>query len=606
MKKVVDLINKRKEELLIVVDSFNDDLDFLDNVLVNNNYSKLSGLMELNYLETLVGYLISVSDKFSAGETVGLLRNFNFRDFMEELDKVEIDIFGFLYGNDKKKIKEIRRNLKDKGKYLNFGAIELLEDVYGEELLRILIIFNTIEEMKKDYQFFVDEFDDVLSELRISERVSSKKRNKCYVETLRLRYNVDNIIRDLSVIEDKYNELNSLDKKEKREARKAIFNYDRLLENLNSLSNDNLISINLFNNLINLVEDENILRELLLVLNRMLKVQFDMYYLEYLKLSSDSEVSIQAIFRQYNINFNDLSSDIKNKIFNLEQSDLDRFLELISLFDITSFNAICYILDNSSVEVMSSLNNYVKDGFITRDFLLNNLVFFSLTGFNDFCKKIELFREYSINPRGIGNDLDVYLVSYEVIKNSLDTLRNYNLLDGINRLDCYDLLKDDNLCVKIDLFLELGYEKLIESNVGLLNVSINDIKKLYVLKNLGMLVFEMDEVVNILNNKEFLRYVDDSYLFNIVDYRIDTSLVSDKILDAVVCNNSNDRVVFINGIYLSKNRIVRNLKMLENVNISDEEKCCYALVKGSILNEDEYDAIISNKDIIVKELCKEK
>ena len=54
MKKIIDLINERKEDLLLVVNSVNEDLEFLDNVLVNNNYSKLSGLMELNYLDILV------------------------------------------------------------------------------------------------------------------------------------------------------------------------------------------------------------------------------------------------------------------------------------------------------------------------------------------------------------------------------------------------------------------------------------------------------------------------------------------------------------------------------------------------------------------------
>lgn len=602
MEKVRDLINKKKEELLLIVNSFDEDLDFLDNVLLNNNYSKLLGLMELNYLDILVGYLISVSNKFSSREIIELLPNFNFVDFMEELDKVEIDITEFLYGNDKGKIKQIKRNLKNSGRDLNFDSIKLLEEVYGEDLLKILIIFNTIEEMKEDYQFFVDEFDGVLSELRICERVSSKKRNRCYSETLRLRYNVDNIIRDLSIIENKYNELNSLDKKKKREARKSISNYDRLLENLNNLSNDNLIDVNLFNNLIDLVDDEEILRELLIVLNNMLNVQFNICYQEYLKLSTDSKISVQAIFRKYNINFNDLPVYIKNKVFDLKQEELDRFLGLISLYNVTSFNVICYILNNSSIVVMDSLNNYVKDGFITRDFLLNNLVFFSLNGFDDFNNKIELFKEYGINPRVIVNDLDVYLSSYELLKNNLDVLKIYVLLDGINKLDCYDMLKCDDLNIKIDLLLELGYEQLIEENVDLLNASINDIKKLYVLKSLGMLPVDMDEVVNILKNKEFLKYIDDSYLFNIVGYRIDTNLVSDKIVNSVIDNNNNDRVIEINGIYLSRNRIIRNLNKLVNVNISNEEKNIYALVNGSILTEDEYNIIFTNRDNISRKL----
>ena len=105
MKNIIDLINKRKEDLLLVVNFVNDDLEFLDNVLLNNNYSKLSGLMEMNYLDVLVGYLISVSDKFSAKEISELLHNFNFVDFMEELDKVDISISDFLDRNEKKKNK---------------------------------------------------------------------------------------------------------------------------------------------------------------------------------------------------------------------------------------------------------------------------------------------------------------------------------------------------------------------------------------------------------------------------------------------------------------------------------------------------------------------
>ena len=128
---------------------------------------------------------------------------------------------------------------------------------------------------------------------------------------------------------------------------------------------------------------------------------------EYLKLSSDSEISIQAIFRKYNIDFNKLPIEIKNKAFNLKQDDLDSFLGLISLFNITLFNDICYILNNSSIKILNDLNNYVKDGFVTRNFLINNLMFFSGDGFDDFNKKLELFRKYGINPRSIIDNLDV-------------------------------------------------------------------------------------------------------------------------------------------------------------------------------------------------------
>ena len=131
-----------------------------------------------------------------------------------------------------------------------------------------------------------------------------------------------------------------------------------------------------------------------------------------------------------------------------------------------------------------------------------------------------------------------------IFERNLDILKLYKLLDGINKLDSFEIFKCNELYSRIDLLLELGYEKLLESNVGLLNADISDIKKLYILKSLGMLPSDMNEVVNILSNKEFLSYVDDSYLFN------NAANISDSVFnDGLFVKNIGDNIIKYDKIW---------------------------------------------------------
>jgi hypothetical protein len=61
-------------------------------------------------------------------------------------------------------------------------------------------------------------------------------------------------------------------------------------------------------------------------------------------------------------------------------------------------------------------------------------------------------------------------------------------------------------------------------------------------------------------------------------------------------------VLEIEGIYLSKNRIKRNMNKLRNIDLSDDEKLIYSLVYGAILTEEEYDLVFNSKDSISKKL----
>ena len=68
--------------------------------------------------------------------------------------------------------------------------------------------------------------------------------------------------------------------------------------------------------------------------------------------------------------------------------------------------------------------------------------------------------------------------------------------------------------------------------------------------------------------------------------------------------DNNKRVVEINGVILSQNRIKRNILKLENSNLSDYDKAIYSLIYGSILTEEEYANITSNSKDITKNITK--
>ena len=107
-----------------------------------------------------------------------------------------------------------------------------------------------------------------------------------------------------------------------------------------------------------------------------------------------------------------------------------------------------------------------------------------------------------------------------------------------------------------------------------------------------------------MNNENFLDCIQDidSYIFNIVDYRINPNIIDNKIINfsKYFTFENDNRTIEINGVILSKNRIKRNILKLEDANLLEYNKTIYSLIYGSILSEEEYNSITYNLNSIGK------
>jgi len=617
LTKLFELIEKEKANLNNIINIQNKEIEFFEEVISNNNFSSIKGLISINCPKVMAAYLCTISNELGIEQIYNLIikTKILINTDSESIRKLSFECLDLLKDNSndiltkisKKHIKKMLDQL-DIDNY-DFEAASKLDDIYDDSFIKATALFTSINDLKENYFNIRDDFDDFKNTELIGIRVSSKKKEEILKEQLDYNYNISNISQELSKISSYYQKIRREDNNSKKRARKSIANYTNLVKVLNSLSNNKLLDKYIINNILNLIDNEEIQKEFLYQLNIEHQKYFETLNTKYQKLSQNSKISIQVLFKKYEIDFNKLPKDLKNKILKLKVEELEPLLKSIKELGITSYEMICYVLYNSNIEVINNYINLIIDGIITKKFILDHLELLSInseqkSNYNNTIEKLKLFQSNGINCRIFINDLNIYLVEYKKLLYNINTLKQYNLLVGINKLNSFELLKDNNLENKIDLFLELGYERILEDNLLLLNFEINKIKKLYILKNMGLLPNNINDLINIMNNSSFLDCIQDvdNYIFNIVDYRINNSIITNKKIDLnkYFSFNDNTRVIELNGIILSKNRIKRNILKLEDTNLSEYNKTIYSLIYGSILSEEEYNSIISNLNSIGK------
>lgn len=617
-ERIFELITKEQKKIEIIIKEENTELDFYEEIVLNNNFSNLQGLLSLDYLKIMTAYLYTDSRQINYTTIYELLKK-NQDLINPKEDALRIALFNYFTDktNNKKtilmktKTKAIEYMLKklsyDK---FDFETTAQLFNTYGDKFTRAITVFTWLNQLKKDYDNSSDKLEEEKKDF-IEGRASEKKKSEFLKEVIDLNYDLNIFYKELLTITNHYEKISNEDKLIKKKARKSLANYANLINKLKQLNPKNLLDKNFINSIINYIDNEEILKEFLIQINIEYKKYFDELNIEFSKLSQDNQIIITSLLKEYELDINKIPPNLKKKLFKFEKEKLELFLKLIKELGITEFDIICFVLEHSDCEILKNYIDWIKDGVLTLDFLIKNKEFLSMNkdmknNYNSLLEKIMLFKKVGINYRIFINDLDIYLVDSQKILYNISELKQYNLIIGINKLNSFELLKEDNLESKIDLFLELGYEKILEENIQLLNVNMIKIKKLYILKNLGLLPVDMKNLMNILENKNFLDYIDDidSYIFNIVNYRIDPNLLKDKELDInkYFLFDDNSRVIDINGIFLSKNRIKRNILKLESINLSEQDKMIYSFVYGSILSEEEYNTVISNLSNIDKKV----
>lgn len=253
---------------------------------------------------------------------------------------------------------------------------------------------------------------------------------------------------------------------------------------------------------------------------------------------------------------------------------------------------ICY----SSVAIVSNIMRLLNNGVVTKEFIEKNpQIFFDnleQDNYSNLCLNAELFRKEKINFHSENYNPNILLR-----KNALNKLiKELSKIYETNDLEVYNNPKVFSL---IDLLIELNVDY---SQLDLENINGYDIdlikKRLLIASNIGIELISNNKLNKsivtgeryLIDDEELDEYIIDEVGFNIPD-EILTKLKSNPRLmisnDNVLDNYLDEQIYNIEGIIISKNKVLRNIKALEIENISDEDKLFYAIIYNSFLNHEE-------------------
>ena len=295
---------------------------------------------------------------------------------------------------------------------------------------------------------------------------------------------------------------------------------------------------------------------------------------EYDSLLSNNGIKYSSLFSKYNLNINsdDALSYAKHKI-----EDLEEMLKLFTVLNIPKGN-VFNILLRTDMETFNIIKKQFDRGILSQEFLERYLNIFDKNSdeYKTFESNINTLESLEINANTFSRQPQLLLTDSNVFKKNLTILKEYYYLPYLKSANELDFLTADDLEKRIDMLLELGYEKELEKQIDLLNF--DNIERLVLLKQIGV-ESDSDDLFNVLNDEDFFIPGDITpYLQNMADY------TKERVLDeGVTPQTISTRVVKVGDVLVSKNKMERKLR--EGNNLQE------AMLYNLYLDETEYESL---------------
>lgn len=587
MDRFTDLVIKKTNELKKLQFDKIDELGFFNDLadaLIKNG-NQWYRIIAKNSL--FIGYFRTINNKISFDElyekvsqikdTINSV-NGNLKIYNKDLDNFELDI------------KDC--DLSIFGEYKE-DALKVLEKILYIEF------YLKFEEAIKEFKGF-DELtiNKNLFDKKVFNRTTKKSTRKMNSK-LRNNFEIDNfksnIISYRNNLQKEYNKFIS-------NRNKAINSYIDLLKNLKGLLGTKNIII-LDQNLISLAQSDEVKYELYRV-----AAKYNEYYYKYIKSSNEelkkhSSSFFSNFFFENNLNFNNYSDEYKEIIS--KQCDIEFLKKLIDSKiineNILYSNIGVAILICSNINILNNVLNLVDKSIINYKIIElipgvlidKNSVNEVKPLYNKLLNLTDIIEKYNFK---INEDNCKYLfnASCEDLIKYFEFINEYEL-----DLDNYYLLNDINSIYKIDEFIELGLHDYIISNLKYLKYPfITD--RIMICNYLNIDIFNDNKIKSsITSGNNF--YVDneslDDYIVKLSDYyEFNEINCSNDYLEIVKKLDSkykiNNNVYLIDDIYLSRNRVIRNLKEYHN-KLDYESLIKYSIVKNSMLDKNSFEKIIT-------------
>ena len=332
--------------------------------------------------------------------------------------------------------------------------------------------------------------------------------------------------------------------------------------------------------IVSLVKDEDIKRAFLDIIYNHNRIYNNEIETEYRKLAEDDFNKYKTLLIDSYIDFD------KNDVLALMDKDYNSLKEMIALLKPMNFSAseLLFVLRKSNLEVVSTIKKYTDRGFVSTDFLKDNIAVFIPGGEKllFFTTNVDILENRSINPSVFKNNLGLLLLDPEEFKNRINILDSYQLVSSLKNASDLDFVKRDDLEEVLDLLLELGFEDVMVEDMIILNNK--HIKRLELLKGMDIIIEDKEMLMEVLNRKNFFVEDDniDEYLISSADYHKEVSF--DKNL--LPAFQSGIRTYDINGVLISIPKVKRAL---------NNGKTLYeAIFTNTHFSEEEYDIIVNS------------
>ena len=467
---------------------------------------------------------------------------------------------------------KLLRGMRDAQGEVNLaGLIEEARD--NKEYLDIALgLIEAQKRMKIDKTRFLQAFDEVLpkdpnstfAKRRLASYYKDYYKVKRIFSVLRI---IGNFVQDESYAETNHN--NSVSKEIEANNRAL----DALRENSKNEEITNARSI------VKKVRDDDVKRSFLKYI-----YEHNMKYYE--KLNSQLDEIRKNTSTEY---LNELANykiivsvDVVKQFMYNKLEDFKDILKIISKLSINE-SQILSILRFTNIEMVNKIDEYIKNGFLSLEFVSNNVSIFdpNCNMITIIDKNIELLSKYGLNPKLFVNLPEILLSGDDTLEKNIKYLEIYEYKGSLKTTDDYHFLLDVNMVDKMDRLIELGYATLLEKDLGLLNSS--HLKRLELVDEIDLSITNLDNLRDILFNDSFVVNDDDLdlYLYNVLDYKEKFEFPYD--IGYLERNRFDKRRYLLNGFSISSNKVKRLL---------DEGYDMYgAIFHNVIMNCDEYDSL---------------
>lgn len=246
---------------------------------------------------------------------------------------------------------------------------------------------------------------------------------------------------------------------------------------------------------------------------------------KYIDFKKNSISNYIDLFRKYSIEFASYSCNDQKYIMMLGIDSVKFVFNFLKKIDFNINKSVIKIMYNTNRNIIENIEEYVKKGFITYNYIKNNIeIIFdnemsSESFYGKFIQNMNILLKNKINIKNLDEDgMNFYKEDPELIEKNIKMLNKTNININTRILRNYNFLGKKNLMLFIKCLLNEGVD--INNNIYLLNSDFNIIKRIHICKKINADIYEDKMIKKDILNKD---------LFFIPDSKID-EYVNEKTL----------------------------------------------------------------------------